>query len=304
MVASSSAAKAAKTNNHKQTGSTAKTTDFKTKAKEPPTPAQRRAKQAVDKKYRANKKEAIVGQMKRIPCDWKVDGKYFTSFDEAETWFLSQTYDQGPNDTNNNTTASTAAGPSCVENHGLPNNPDNNPFSHDPAAGFPTAPTAGSIFVEYPELASAFDAPYNPSISDLVTDYNLGAEFPTLSAAGSSFAAYPELASVFDALDSHDISDLSTDHDLAAEFPTSSAAGSSLIAGHDLPVMVDVPNNHDTISNLVTRDPAADYKSGFPIAFVAGSSVANYDLHAPKSYDISGLFTHDPAAHKKAGLSF
>ncbi|EOY25106.1 Uncharacterized protein TCM_016521 isoform 1 [Theobroma cacao] len=345
MVASSSAAKAAKTNNHKQTGSTAKTTDFKTKAKEPPTPAQRRAKQAVDKKYRANKKrrfeeleqenlrmgaeleeknseiiritkenqelgralerrEAIVGQMKRIPCDWKVDGKNFTSFDEAETWFLSQTYDQGPNDTNNNTTASTAAGPSCVANHGLPNNPDNNPFSHDPAAGFPTARTAGSIFVEYPELASTFDAPYNPSISDLFTDHDLAAEFPTLSAAGSSFAAYPELASVFDALDSHDISDLSTDHDLAAEFPTSSAAGSSFIAGHDLPVMVDVPNNHDTISNLVTRDPAADYKSGFPIAFVAGSSVANYDLHAPKSYDISGLFTHDPAADKKAGLSF
>ncbi|XP_021297469.1 uncharacterized protein LOC110426554 [Herrania umbratica] len=336
MVASSSAAKAAKTSNHKQTGSTATTADFKQKAKAPPTPAQRRAKQLVDKRYRANKKrkfeelleenlrmgaeleeknshivritnenqelwralkrqEAKEELMKQIPCAWKVDGTNFTSFDQAETWFLSQTYDQGPNDTNNNATTSAAAGPSCVANHGLPKKADNNPFSHDPAAGFPTASVVGSS-ATYLESASVFDALDNLDISSLFTDHDLAAEFPNLSAAGPSFITDHDLTSVFDALDSHDISDLSTDHDLAA-------AGSSFVAGHDLPVLVDVPNNHDTISNLFTHDdPAAENESGFPIGFVAGSSAGNHDLHAPKSYDISGLFTHYPAADEKAAL--
>ncbi|EOY25122.1 Uncharacterized protein TCM_016534 isoform 4 [Theobroma cacao] len=293
---------------------------------------------------------AIVELLEQIPSAWKVDGKNFTSFDEAQTWFLSQTYDQGPNDTNNNTTASAVAGPSCVANHGLPNNPDNNPSSHDPAAGhespvmfdapnyhdtinnlsthdpaadnesgFSTPSAAGpssgtngtniSAFAasgpSFPNHGLPNNAPDNNSFSH---DPAPAAGSPTASALGSLIAAFPGLNYMFDDRDDHGITYLFTDHALAA-------AGSSFIAGHESPVMFDAPNNHDTINNRSTYDPAAGFPSasaagsssydsggpGLSTAFAAGSSsAANHNLHARKSYDISGLFTHDPAADNKA----
>ncbi|XP_017972698.1 PREDICTED: uncharacterized protein LOC18606766 isoform X4 [Theobroma cacao] len=319
---------------------------------------------------------AIVELLEQIPSAWKVDGKNFTSFDEAQTWFLSQTYDQGPNDTNNNTTASAVAGPSCVANHGLPNNPDNNPSSHDPAAALDNPSTsdlftdhylaaAGSSLIAGHESPVMFDAPnYHDTINNLSThdpaaDNESGfstpsaagpssgtngtnitafaasgpsfpnhglpnnapdnnsfshdpapaagnkAGSPTASALGSLIAAFPGLNYMFDDRDDHGITYLFTDHALAA--------------GHESPVMFDAPNNHDTINNRSTYDPAAGNESGFPSASAAGSSsydsggpglstafaagsssAANHNLHASKSYDISGLFTHDPAADNKA----
>ncbi|WRX18745.1 hypothetical protein QQP08_011232 [Theobroma cacao] len=203
-------------------------------------------------------------------------GAYHFDFDNHN--LFTDYYLAGTNGTN--ITPFAASGPS-FPNHGLPNNaPDNNSFSHDPA------PAAGS---------------------------------PTASALGSLIAAFPGLNYMFDDRDDHGITYLFTDHALAAEFPTSSAAGSSFIAGHESPVMFDAPNNHDTINNRSTYDPAAGNESGFPSASAAGSSsydsggpglstafaagsssAANHNLHARKSYDISGLFTHDPAADNKA----
>ncbi|WRX17114.1 hypothetical protein QQP08_009601, partial [Theobroma cacao] len=111
-----------------------------------------------------------------------------------------------------NITAFAASGPS-FPNHGLPNNaPDNNPFSNDPtlAVGSPTASVIGSFFAANPELASAFDAPYDPSTSDLFTDHDL-------AAAGSSLIAGHDLPVMSDAPHNHDtISNLSTHHDPAA----------------------------------------------------------------------------------------
>ncbi|EOY25121.1 Uncharacterized protein TCM_016534 isoform 3 [Theobroma cacao] len=304
---------------------------------------------------------AIVELLEQIPSAWKVDGKNFTSFDEAQTWFLSQTYDQGPNDTNNNTTASAVAGPSCVANHGLPNNPDNNPSSHDPAAALDN-PSTSDLFTDHylaagHESPVMFDAPnYHDTINNLSThdpaadnesgfstpsaagpssgtngtnisafaasgpsfpnhglpnnapdnnsfshDPAPAAGSPTASALGSLIAAFPGLNYMFDDRDDHGITYLFTDHALAA--------------GHESPVMFDAPNNHDTINNRSTYDPAAGFPSasaagsssydsggpGLSTAFAAGSSsAANHNLHARKSYDISGLFTHDPAADNKA----
>ncbi|WRX16856.1 hypothetical protein QQP08_009343 [Theobroma cacao] len=256
MVASSGAAKSAKTNNRKQTGSIAKITYFKKRANE--APAKRRVKQVVGERSRANEEmmfeelgnmevelnetgpmfpqmqagnqmmgdeatrmrneihelrgalqilAADVERMKQIPREWNIDGRNFTSFDEAQTWILSQTYGQGSGTNDTNMTASAAAGP-LFASHVLPNNaPDNNPFSHDPA------PAAGNK-----------------------------AGFPTASAVGSFFAAYPELDSVFDVLENLDFNDPFTDHDLAAINQSS----------HDLPVMFDALNKHDTVSNLST----------------------------------------------------
>ncbi|KAK6263318.1 hypothetical protein QUC31_009134 [Theobroma cacao] len=64
MVASSSAAKSAKTNNCKQTGSIAKRTYFKKRAEEPSAPAQRRAKQVVDERSRP-KIEMMLEELSR-----------------------------------------------------------------------------------------------------------------------------------------------------------------------------------------------------------------------------------------------
>ncbi|XP_021283581.1 uncharacterized protein LOC110416059 [Herrania umbratica] len=196
--------------------------------------------------------EAKEELMKQIPCAWKVDGTNFGSFDQAETWFLSQTYDQGPNDTENKTTASAAAGPSCVANHGLPNKPDNSPFSHDPAAGhktgFPSASAADSFLAAYPELAAAFDGLYNPSTSDFFTNHDLAAEFPTSSAASSSLIVGHESSVMFDAPNNHDTVNNLSNHDPAAGFPSASAAGSF---------------SYD-IGGLFTHDSAADDKAGFP----------------------------------------
>ncbi|KAK6263314.1 hypothetical protein QUC31_009130 [Theobroma cacao] len=157
MVASSGAAKSAKTNNRKQTGSIAKITYFKKRANE--APAKRRAKQVVGERSRANEEmmfeelenmevelnetgpmfpqmqagnqmmgdeatrmrneihelrgalqilAADVERMKQIPREWNVDGRNFTSFDEAQTWILSQTYGQGSGTNNTSMTASAA----------------------------------------------------------------------------------------------------------------------------------------------------------------------------------------------------
>ncbi|KAK6263317.1 hypothetical protein QUC31_009133 [Theobroma cacao] len=231
---------------------------------------------------------AIVELLEQIPSAWKVDGKNFTSFDEAQTWFLSQTYDQGPNDTNNNTTASAVAGPSCVANHGLPNNPDNNPSSHDPAAGFPTAFVVASI-VAYPELASAFAALDNPSTSDLFTDHYL-------AAAGFSLIAGHESPVMFDAPNYHDtINNLST-HDPASDnesgFSTPSAAGPSSGAYH-----FDFDNH-----NLFTDYYLAGTNGTNITPFAAsGPSFPNHGL--PNNAPDNNSFSHDPApaAGNKAG---
>ncbi|XP_017972702.1 PREDICTED: uncharacterized protein LOC18606766 isoform X8 [Theobroma cacao] len=278
---------------------------------------------------------AIVELLEQIPSAWKVDGKNFTSFDEAQTWFLSQTYDQGPNDTNNNTTASAVAGPSCVANHGLPNNPDNNPSSHDPAAALDNPSTsdlftdhylaaAGSSLIAGHESPVMFDAPnYHDTINNLSThdpaaDNESG--FSTPSAAGPSSGTNGTNITAFAAsgpsFPNHGLPNNAPDNNSFSHDPAP-AAGNK--AGHESPVMFDAPNNHDTINNRSTYDPAAGNESGFPSASAAGSSsydsggpglstafaagsssAANHNLHASKSYDISGLFTHDPAADNKA----
>ncbi|KAK6274544.1 hypothetical protein POUND7_004253 [Theobroma cacao] len=169
-------------------------------------------------------------------------GAYHFDFDNYN--LFTDYYLAGTNGAN--ITAFAASGPS-FPNHGLPNNaPDNNPFSNDPtlAVGSPTASVIGSFFAANPELASAFDAPYNPSTSDRFTDHDL-------AAAGSSLIAGHDLPVMSDAPHNHDIiSNLSTHHDPAAGFSTSSAAGFSSVANHNL----HARKAYD-ISRLFTHDP-------------------------------------------------